>query len=99
MAAGSVITLADLAFERMLAGHRERADDAPSSPQSSDASDIPRFKEAKRTVVEEFEREYLERLLAKTGGNLARASRLASLERHHLRDLARKYGLRAKDEA
>jgi DNA-binding NtrC family response regulator len=98
MAEGSVIGLADLAFERMLAGHRERNETTLAPPSSSDAGSIPNFKEAKRTVVEEFERGYLERLLARTGGNLTRASRLANLERHHLRDLARKYGLRAKDE-
>jgi DNA-binding NtrC family response regulator len=101
MAAGSVVTVADLAFERMLVGHRERASKAKALGTSSGGGDeeISRFKEAKRSVVEEFERGYLARLLTKTGGNLTRASSLAGIERHHLRDLARKYGLRAKDEA
>jgi DNA-binding protein Fis len=51
------------------------------------------FKEAKRTTIEEFERDYLARLLSRAKNNLSRASALAGVERHHLRDLLRKHGL------
>jgi DNA-binding NtrC family response regulator len=55
------------------------------------------FRDAKRSVVEEFEREYLSRLLSRTGGNVSRAAAIAGMERHHLRALFRKHGLRGED--
>lgn len=56
------------------------------------------FKEAKATVVEEFERVYLKALLERHGGNLSAASRTADLDRKHLRELLRKHGLREGTE-
>jgi DNA-binding NtrC family response regulator len=56
------------------------------------------FKEAKAAVVEEFERVYLKALLDRHGGNLSAASRTADLDRKHLRELLRKYGLREETE-
>jgi DNA-binding NtrC family response regulator len=56
------------------------------------------FKEAKARVVEEFERVYLKALLERHGGNLSAASRSADLDRKHLRELLRKYGLREESE-
>ncbi len=105
MAEGAVITNADLAFERMLTGERERtpttagvtATIPPSGPGAL-AGPLTPFKEAKRTLIDEFERGYLQRLLARTGNNLSRAASLAGIERHYLRDLFRKHGLRS-DEA
>jgi DNA-binding NtrC family response regulator len=51
------------------------------------------FKEAKERLVSAFEREFLSRLLQRTGGNVAAAARLADLDRKHLTDLLRKHGL------
>ncbi len=97
--AADVITSADLAFERMLTGQRLHA-----SPSAGVGASIPppggelaRFKEAKRTLIDEFERDYLQRLLLKTGNNLSRAAQVAGVERHHLRDLFKKHGLRGDD--
>src|SRR5262249_13712474 len=39
------------------------------------------FKEAKERLVSAFEREYLARLLQRTGGNVAAASRIAGVDR------------------
>src|SRR5690242_21423146 len=39
------------------------------------------FKLAKRIVVDDFEREYLDRLMGKTNGNIAMAAGLAGIER------------------
>lgn len=92
LAGGPAITGADLAFERMLAterGHEriaEGADDDGEGP-------LPPFKEARRTVVEEFERDYLARLIERTRRNISRAAAVAGLERHNLRELLRKHGL------
>jgi DNA-binding NtrC family response regulator len=101
MAEGALITPADLAFERLLSGERARVDPAPppapapGAPGAAEA--LAPFKEAKRTLIDEFEKDYLQRLLARTGGNLSRAAALAGIERHYLRDLFRKHGLRSDE--
>ena len=50
--------------------------------------------EGLRELVDEFERGYLASLLERIGDNLTRASAISGIERHHLRDLLRKHGLR-----
>ena len=92
-AAGDVVTKTDLAFERLLTGQRHHPP-AVSSALSGPDADLGRFKDKKRTLIDEFERDYLQRLLARTGNNLSKASALAGIERHHLRDLFKKHGLR-----
>ena len=95
LADGPAILPSDLAFERMLMGERSRATQGASSGdiEEEPSVSLPFFKEAKRTLIDEFERDYLERLLTRAGKNLSRASALAGIERHHLRDLLRKHGL------
>jgi len=61
------------------------------------ASSVEPFKEAKEGLVARFEREYLERLLERTGGNIAAAAREASIDRKHLYTLLKKYGLHDVD--
>ncbi|MFO0610479.1 MAG: sigma 54-interacting transcriptional regulator [Polyangiales bacterium] len=95
LAAGSVITPADLAFERVLGGPRAAAPAAPAAPTSR--GELGPFKAAKQSIVDEFERDYLARLLERTGGNLSRAAAYAGVERNHLRDLCRKHGLRSAE--
>jgi len=51
------------------------------------------FKETKERLVAAFEREYLARLLERTGGNVAAAARLAEIDRKHFAALLRKHGL------
>ncbi len=62
-----------------------------SMPDHAPRTDLP-FKEAKHQVVEAFEREYIEALVTRHG-SLAAAAREAQLDRKHLRELLRKYGL------
>jgi DNA-binding NtrC family response regulator len=99
IAQGDIILPSDLAFERMLMGECQRSSSAATEASETDAEPktLPFFKEAKRTLVDEFERDYLERLLGRAGKNLSRASALAGIERHHLRDLLRKHGLWTTD--
>jgi DNA-binding NtrC family response regulator len=52
------------------------------------------FREAKQRVVEEFERRYLEHLLARSGGNVRGAAREAGMNRSYLIELLDRYGLR-----
>nr|WP_255216247.1 sigma 54-interacting transcriptional regulator [Pseudenhygromyxa sp. WMMC2535] len=51
------------------------------------------FKEAKQHVVDEFERAYFARLLAKTDNNLSRASAEAGITRYYLRELLKRLGM------
>ncbi|MBT3182225.1 MAG: sigma 54-dependent Fis family transcriptional regulator [Deltaproteobacteria bacterium] len=60
-------------------------------------SDIP-FKDAKQRIVENFEKEYLAELLEKNGNNLSKAAREAKIDRKHLRNLLKKYGISTKDD-
>ncbi len=88
LADGPTIRMADLDFARVLAGEHERTD-----RDLEDDEPLEPFKDAKRTIVEEFERSYLAKLLARTGKNISRASALAGIERQSLRGLLRRHGL------
>ncbi len=95
LAQGPSVTPADLGFERILTGEREHAPAPGAALEAAlEGDELPDFKDAKRTLVEEFEHGYLASLLAKSGDNLTRASAISGIERHHLRDLLRKHGLR-----
>lgn len=52
-----------------------------------------RFREAKQRIVDQFERSYLEQLLADAGGNVSRAARQAGMKRSALHRLLRKHNL------
>jgi DNA-binding NtrC family response regulator len=58
--------------------------------------DLP-FKEAKQKVLDAFEAAYLKALLDKHGGNITRSAQAAGLTRYHLRELAKRYGIRGSD--
>ena len=68
---------------------------APALPDDvTDALiDLP-FRDAKRELVDAFERRYVTRWLERTQGNLAKAARDTGLDRSYLTDLVRKHGLR-----
>jgi DNA-binding NtrC family response regulator len=51
------------------------------------------FKDAKREIVDEFERRYLDTLLDRHAGNLSAAERTSGLSRKYLRELIRKHGM------
>jgi DNA-binding NtrC family response regulator len=65
-----------------------------ATPAPIDAS-VP-FRNAKERVVSDFERRYLEALLAACDGNVSRAARQAQMDRMHLHKLLQRYGLRGK---
>jgi len=52
------------------------------------------FKEAKQRILDVFESAYLKALLDKHNGNVTRSANAAGLTRFHLRELAKKYGVR-----
>lgn len=51
------------------------------------------FKDAKREIVDQFERRYLDTLLDRHAGNLSAAERTSGLSRKYLRELIRKHGM------
>jgi DNA-binding NtrC family response regulator len=70
--------------------------DAPTSSDDRELGvdvSVP-FKEAKRRLVERFERPYLTQLLAAHHGNVSAAARQAGLDRVHLIKLLRQHGLK-----
>ncbi|MDH5492372.1 MAG: sigma 54-interacting transcriptional regulator [Myxococcales bacterium] len=55
------------------------------------------FKEAKQRVLETFEAVYLKVLLDQHDGNVTRSAKAAGLTRYHLRELAKRYGIRGRE--
>ncbi len=52
------------------------------------------YKDARSAVLSQFEHRYLDALMARAGDNVSEASRLARLDRSHLRDLLKRHGKR-----
>ena len=52
---------------------------------------LPRYSEARQSVLHEFQRSYLERLMREAGGNLSAASRLSGIDRANLRRALQKF--------
>lgn len=82
---GPVIRPQDLAFDRLLDRGREGGFEQEGEPLD--------FKLSKRTAIDDFEKDFLIRLLSRTQGNIAQAAALAAIERHYLRQLLKKHGL------
>ncbi len=82
---------------RALLGEANALDGPSVSQKAAVVLDLP-FKEAKERLVDSFTRDYLEALLHRHDGNVARAARAAGLARPWLHKLAVKYGLKASDD-
>ncbi|MEO8703686.1 MAG: sigma 54-interacting transcriptional regulator [Kofleriaceae bacterium] len=67
---------------------------AESEEALASRDEIVRYKDARATVVRDFERTYLERIIKAAGGNVAQAARLAQMDRSHLIDLVARHGLK-----
>lgn len=68
----------------------------PSDPDHSRINvdlTIP-YKEAKQKILDQFEFDYLSRLIEEFDGNISQASKSAGLTRYHLRELLKKHGLK-----
>ncbi len=84
MAKGDTVTVSDLPdsvvkSERLFVSH-------------SASFDLP-FAEAKKKMVENFERDYVKEVLRKAGGNVSEAARRAALDRSNFRRIIKKYDL------
>jgi DNA-binding NtrC family response regulator len=60
------------------------------------AFELP-FGTAKASMIEAFERRYVQRLLEKVGGNVAEAARAAGLEKSNFRRLLRRHRISARE--
>jgi two-component system response regulator GlrR len=69
--------------------------EAPSEP--TDDHELT-FRAAKQRATSEWEKQYLSELLPAHDGNVSRAARAARMDRGHLSELARRYGLTAGDD-
>ncbi|MDP3274878.1 MAG: sigma 54-interacting transcriptional regulator [Deltaproteobacteria bacterium] len=75
---------------------RESAPPVGPSSVYDELSKLP-FKDAKARLLEAFEPAYLRALLASHHGNITHSAQTAGLTRYHLRELCKRYGLRATD--
>jgi DNA-binding NtrC family response regulator len=71
------------------------ADPGPQDPSRAKLSFslTANYKDAKQEVLDQFEREYMARLIAEHNGNISQAARDAGLTRYHLRELLKKHAL------
>ncbi|HEX4456656.1 MAG TPA: sigma 54-interacting transcriptional regulator, partial [Polyangia bacterium] len=69
---------------------------APAT-SAADVTSLSDFKQAKAMAVAEFERGYLRRLLACSGGNITIAARLSRKDRSALNKLVKKHCIRAEE--
>jgi two-component system response regulator HydG len=74
--------------------------DLPSAVVESHDAMVPKnmlydmpFSEAKKRVVDNFEREYVTEVLRRAGGNVSEAARQASLDRSNFRRIVKKYDI------
>jgi DNA-binding NtrC family response regulator len=51
------------------------------------------YRAAREQALAQFERAYLERLMANSDGNVSAAARTAGVDRKYIRDLLKKHGL------
>ncbi|AKF08749.1 sigma 54-interacting transcriptional regulator [Sandaracinus amylolyticus] len=82
------------AVERAIALGMPPESIAPHGSDDVDALFEGRYREARRAVLDDFERRYLARLLERTGGNVRAAAREAELDRTYLTDLLKRHGLK-----
>ncbi|WP_419784880.1 sigma-54-dependent transcriptional regulator [Pseudodesulfovibrio sp.] len=64
----------------------------PDDDTAGEDNPLGPYKEAKARVLDEFTRNYVERILDQTGGNISEAARLAGLERVSLQKIIKRNG-------
>lgn len=84
------LTVSDL----MPSSQKTPAEPLPGGNAEQFVEDGVPFKECKQRVLDIFEAAYLKALLDKHGGNVTRSAQAAGLTRYHLRELAKRYGIR-----
>ena len=88
---GNAITSQQVAFI-----FEEMERDEESTERMSVDMGLP-FKEAKQKIVESFEKDYLAALLRRNNYNISKTAREAGIDRKHIRNLLKKYGIIGED--
>ena len=65
-----------------------------TAPASAEPSLEGAYKDARRIVLDAFEKRYLTRLLQRTGGNVSLAAREARMDRSYLIDLLHRHDIK-----
>jgi two-component system response regulator AtoC len=66
---------------------------SPGTASLDDLKGLPDFRKAKRAVIENFESDYLKKLLRKNDGNISQSARDVKMHRSSFQRLMRKYGM------
>lgn len=98
LSAGPVVTLDDVPVAIAYPSYRGKPGRGPACPRPGwdrfwEESFELELAEARAAVVEEYEREYLRRLLERAGGRVGDAARLGGIDERTLYNKMRRYGL------
>jgi len=91
---GNVRELRNAVEAAIVVGPGAYLEHAPAPDAVSAEGPLPPYKDARNSVVRDFERAYLTRLLADANGNVSQAARAAKMDRSHLIDLLHRHGLK-----
>jgi DNA-binding NtrC family response regulator len=97
---GNVRELRNLVEATVAMGEEPVLDEPAAVPRPSGQSDLIepllelRFKDARRRLLDEFERRYAQRLVERAGGNVSKAARTGRMDRTYLIDLLHRHGLK-----
>ena len=89
---GTVISVENLPNEIRLSG-KARFDESKFLIEHN-AKSLPDFRKAKKTLIEEFEKEYLTSLLTKNSWSISRCARETKMHRSSFQRLMRRHGLK-----
>jgi transcriptional regulator with GAF, ATPase, and Fis domain len=81
----------------MMALGGERDEGAPQGADEGFDPQVP-FRVAKQRAADRWEQRYVSELMAHAKGNISEGSRVARMDRSHLRTLLRKYGVRGGED-
>lgn len=89
---GDVIGVENLPTE--IRGVDMGVSDVTKGPIGWETAQLPDYREAKREMIERFEKSYLKKLLEKNSWNVSQSARETKMHRSSFQRLMRKYGLR-----
>jgi DNA-binding NtrC family response regulator len=94
LALGELANLDPTQWSHVLRGAADAAEGAETSSVDDLIEQVLRLPlgEARQRIVDEFERRYIERLLARHGGNVTRAAESAGVARRYLQSLKARHG-------
>jgi DNA-binding NtrC family response regulator len=90
---GNVRELRNAVEAALVVGPGAMLDAGPAA--ATDGGPLVPYKDARAALLRDFERGYLQRLMADAAGNVSQAARLAKMDRSHLIDLLHRHGLKA----